>query len=124
MFRQNFNGAWKHTYNYVATDADNTALLALLDGEIVTYTAGAETVTTGTATAYPLSPNLKVLSVSGKTIVLGRPQYRSETFRVPHVKSTVNSNELIALIAGQFDVDFETSTVCDSAKEQYNRLES
>ena len=124
MIRQNFNGAWKHTYNHVATEADNLALIALLDGEIVTYTAGAETVTTGTSTAYPLSPNLKVLSVSGKTIVAGRPQYRSETFRVPHVKSTVDSIELIGLVAGQFDVDYESSTVCDSAKEQYNRMEA
>lgn len=117
MIRQRIGGTTVNTVNATGSEADITALSALLEGELVTYDLKFEG---GTASAMPTSMNGKKFSV-GKKYLSG--QTRSASVYVPHIKVSKTFNEISVAVIGQFDEDFEGSAKCEYSNLIFDKQE-
>lgn len=117
MIRQRIGGKTVNTVNATGSEADMTALSAILEGELTTYDIKFEG---GTASAMPAQMNGKRFSV-GKKYLSG--QTRSASVSIPHVKTTKTFNEVAVAVIGQFDEDFEGSAKCEYSNLFYDRKE-
>ncbi|GEM_PF-5757171 len=83
---------------------DLAALTGLMEGKYEQYDQKASG---GTATAMPATLNRKKFSCGKKS-----DNYRC-SFIIPHLKTTQNSNDVVAAVKAGFDANFDVTTKAD-----------
>ncbi|MFT7005380.1 MAG: hypothetical protein ACJAWW_002754 [Sulfurimonas sp.] len=98
LITQVIKGKTVNRANIVASDADMTDLLALLEGEVTQYK---EEGTAGTSAPYPDSLNTKKFSA--------RKDDNSCSVTIRHCKSTAGTRNIRTSAIGKLDCDWETA---------------
>ena len=111
--KQNIKGKSRKYIDVTATAADLTALTDLMDGEIEIYSVSSSG---GTATATtPTDLNRKKFSCGNRAGEL------SCSFTIPHVKAGAVKSDFKAVVVGQFDANYDTTTKADYMNLLYDR---
>jgi len=112
VISQKVKGKTVKFFQVDATSADLVDLEALLEGEVSKFESKS---TGGSATAYPAQLNRKKFSCGDKTT------HVSCSFTIPHVKATVYTPDIEAVVVGAFDASFDSSVKADYTNLLYDR---
>ncbi|WP_324171714.1 hypothetical protein [Sulfurimonas sp.] len=98
LITQTIKGRSVNRVAILASEADLTDVLALLEGEVTQYK---EEGTAGTSEPYPYSKNTKKFSV--------RKDENSVSVTIRHCKASVGTRAIRAAAIGKLDCDWETA---------------
>jgi len=107
VIKQIIGGVTKKTVYAEMSEADATALVALMEGKLETYEKKFEG---GTASAMPSVMNYIRFSVGKK---VSKSVYQTASVSVPHIKQGKSHSDVKAIVIGAFDCGFDLSTKCD-----------
>jgi hypothetical protein len=110
LIRQIIKGKTVRSLDVVASDADVAPLIALLAGQVDTYELES---TAGTAGTLPALLNAKKFSVRSNDGI-------SCSVSIPHVKTSVQKNDMTAVVVGAFDAHWDLSTKADKMNLFYD----
>jgi hypothetical protein len=108
LLRQYINGNWVNTLNVEASADDLNSIKSLLEGRIEEWDKKAEG---GTKTDMPSE-------LKGIKIAVGKEgEGKSTSFRLHHIDSAKNSDDVKSAIVGKFDVGYyDGAEKCDYAR--------
>lgn len=110
LIRQIIKGKTVKSLDLLASESDVAPLIALLAGQIDTYNLES---TSGTAGTLPATLNMKKFSVRNSNGT-------GCSVSIPHVKTTVQKNDLKAVVVGAFDSHWDLSTKAEKMNLFYD----